>query len=137
MAFFVGNSAVMRPFYPLPGGRQPGTRKRFFDFSLRRPDSGQLWRMSNTATAAAIEIESPVRYKVDAYRVRYGIVEEIKNGRCRVAFQAQTNSGQTTVRETVKTWISPSRLTAWTKPLHLVEGVTLYPSGLEHYTRKA
>jgi hypothetical protein len=91
--------------------------------------------MSNTATNQ-FEIESPVSYKVDAYRTRHGIVSEIKNGRCLVQFQAQTNSGKSTDRETIKTWISASRLTAWVKPLRLTDGMTLCPSGLEYYTPK-
>jgi hypothetical protein len=92
--------------------------------------------MSNTATNQ-FEIESPVSYKVDAYRVRFGIVLEIKNGRCHVQFQAQTNSGKSTDRETCKTWIAAHRLTAWTTPLRLTDGMTLHPSGLEYFTPRA
>ena len=92
--------------------------------------------MSNNTTAQ-FDIESPVACKIDAYRVRFGIIEEIKDGRCRVQFQAQTNSGKSTDRETIKTWVSASRLTDWVSPLRLTDGMTLCPSGLEYRTPKA
>jgi len=56
MAVFVGNSAVMPRFYPLPGERQPGARKKISLFSCRRPGIGQVWRMSNTEYATAYTI---------------------------------------------------------------------------------
>ena len=84
-----------------------------------------------------MKIETPVQYNYSNSCVRYGIIIDVVEGRAKVQWQAERNTGSLGTsyrRANIKTQVAISKLTAWTDRLRLNDGMTLNPDGLEYRT---